>query len=60
MTQAIGARTMIGQAVGILMERYRLDPNRAFGYLVRTSQTGNIKLRDVAADIVDDATNKAR
>jgi hypothetical protein len=60
MTQALGARTLIGQAVGLLMERYRLDPDRAFGFLVRTSQTGNIKLRDVAAGIVDDATNKAR
>jgi hypothetical protein len=60
MTQALGARTLIGQAVGLLMERYRLDPDRAFGYLVRTSQTGNIKLRDVAAGIVDDATNRAK
>jgi hypothetical protein len=60
MTQALGARTLIGQAVGVLMERYRLDPDRAFGYLVRTSQTGNIKLRDVAAGIVDDSTNRAK
>jgi hypothetical protein len=60
MTQAIGSRTLIGQAVGILMERYRLDPDRAFGFLVRTSQTGNVKLRDIAAGIVEDATNTAR
>jgi hypothetical protein len=59
MSQALGARTLIGQAVGILMERYRLDSDRAFGFLVRTSQTGNIKLRAVAAGIVEDAVNKA-
>jgi hypothetical protein len=59
MTEALGARTLIGQAVGILMERYHLDPDRAFGFLVRTSQTGNVKLRDVAAGIVADATSKA-
>jgi hypothetical protein len=60
LTEALGARTIIGQAVGVLMERYRLDPDRAFGYMVRTSQTGNIKLRDVAAGIVADAINKAK
>jgi ANTAR domain/GAF domain len=59
LTEALGTRTMIGQATGILMERYRLDPDRAFGFMVRTSQTGNIKLRDVAAGIVADTTNKA-
>ncbi|MEI8410868.1 MULTISPECIES: ANTAR domain-containing protein [unclassified Kribbella] len=41
------------------MERYRLDSNRAFGLLVRTSQTGNAKLRDVAAGIVAGANTKA-
>jgi hypothetical protein len=60
LTEAIGSRTMIGQAVGVLMERHRLDPDRAFGFMVRTSQTGNIKLRDVAAGIVADTVNKAK
>jgi AmiR/NasT family two-component response regulator len=50
---------VIGQAVGILMERYRLDPHRAFAFLVRTSQVGNLKLHDVAKGIVDDAIGKA-
>ncbi|MFI5693885.1 GAF and ANTAR domain-containing protein [Kribbella sp. NPDC051586] len=56
---ALASRTTIGQAIGILMERYRLDPDRAFGFLVRTSQTGNIKLREVADRIVDDAIRTA-
>jgi hypothetical protein len=59
LTEALDTRTMIGQATGVLMERYRLGPDRAFGFMVRTSQTANIKLRDVAAGIVDDAINKA-
>lgn len=60
LNEALGSRTTIGQAQGVLMERYRLDPERAFGFMVRTSQTGNTKLRDVAAGIVDDAINKAK
>jgi hypothetical protein len=59
LTEALGSRTTIGQATGVLMERYRLDPDRAFAFMVRTSQTANLKLRDVAAGIVADATNKA-
>lgn len=59
MTQAIGNRDVIGKAIGIVMERYRLDPDRAFSFLVRTSQTGNIKLREVAAGIVTDAIKRA-
>ena len=50
--QAIGSRQTIGQAVGIVMERYQIDEGRAFDFLVRTSQHSNVKLRDVAADIV--------
>ena len=58
--QALEARQLVGQAVGVLMERYRLDPDRAFSFLVRTSQNGNVKLREVAAGIVEDATLKAQ
>jgi hypothetical protein len=41
------------------MERYRLDADRAVAFLVRTSQAGNVKLRDVAAGIITDAAGKA-
>jgi hypothetical protein len=60
LTEALGTRTTIGQATGVLMERYRLDPDRAFAFMVRTSQAANLKLRDVAAGIVNDAMNKAQ
>lgn len=58
--KAIGARQAIGQAVGILMERYDVDETRAFEFLVRTSQDSNVKLRHVAADIVTGVNNRTR
>ena len=50
---AIGSREIIGKAIGIVMERYRLSSERAFEFLIRTSQNSNIKMRDVAAGVVD-------
>jgi GAF domain-containing protein len=52
--QAASSRDVIGQAKGILMERYDLDADSdAFNLLVRASQTSHIKLHDVARQIVD-------
>jgi GAF domain-containing protein len=51
--QAIDARKLIGQAQGILMERFDLDDDRAFEVLRRYSQNSNVKLRDVAQMVVD-------
>ncbi|MDQ1104874.1 GAF and ANTAR domain-containing protein [Nocardioides zeae] len=45
---ALESRERIGMAVGVVMERFGLDAERAFDYLARTSQHGNRKLRDVA------------
>lgn len=45
---AVDTRDVIGQAKGILMERYKLDSTVAFDVLVRSSQHANRKLRDVA------------
>jgi hypothetical protein len=52
LTHALESRTVIGQATGILMERCGLDPDAAFGLLRRISQTRNIKLAALAADLV--------
>jgi hypothetical protein len=52
---ALYTREQIGMAIGILMERYTLTREGAFNFLVRTSQTGNVKLRDVAAAVIDEA-----
>jgi len=53
-TQArgIATRTVIGQAQGILMERFDLTADTAFEVLRRISQDSNTKLLDVAADLV--------
>jgi GAF domain-containing protein len=53
LAQAIDARKLVGQAMGILMERYDLDPDRAFEVLKRFSQQNNRKLRDVAQELID-------
>ncbi|MBR8743758.1 GAF and ANTAR domain-containing protein [Nocardiopsis sp. MG754419] len=50
--QAIRTRERIGEATGILMERYRLTNTQAFSLLVKASQKLNTKLRDIAEDIV--------
>jgi GAF domain-containing protein len=51
--EAIDARTLIGQAQGILMERFGLDPDKAFDVLRRYSQDSNVKLRRVAERLVE-------
>lgn len=48
---AVASRDVIGQAKGILMERYGVDEDRAFTVLVRYSQATHRKLRDVAAEL---------
>ena len=50
---AVQTRTLIGQAQGIIMERYSLTPGRAFAVMSRVSQDANIKLVDVAREIVE-------
>ena len=50
--RAIDSRHLIGQAQGILMERFKLGPEKAFSVLRRHSQQNNIKLHEVAATLV--------
>jgi GAF domain-containing protein len=49
---ALDTRKLIGQAQGILMERYALDEARAFEVLRRYSQNHNVKLRRVAEHLI--------
>jgi GAF domain-containing protein len=49
---ALASRKVIGLALGILMERFGIDEDRAFAYLTRVSATTETKLRDVAASVV--------
>ena len=49
---AMASRATIEQAKGMLMERYKITHEQAFNVLTRASQTTNVKLRDVAAHLV--------
>ena len=50
--QAIDSRNLIGQAQGILMERFGLTPEKAFAVLRRYSQHHNRKLAVLAEELV--------
>jgi GAF domain-containing protein len=50
---AIDARTFVGQAQGILMGRYGISAERAFEYLRRRSQQENVKLGDIAHEVIE-------
>jgi GAF domain-containing protein len=51
--QAMDARKLVGQAQGILMERFSVDAEGAFAILRRYSQDNNRKLRDVAVELIN-------
>lgn len=50
---AMANRDRIGQAKGIIMERYGVDEIRAFEMLKQLSQDSNVKLADVAQRVID-------
>ena len=57
--QALDHRAVIDQAVGIIRSRSGVSAEVAFNRLVQMSQNGNVKLRVVAARLVDDAVRRA-
>lgn len=50
---ALNSRDVIGQAKGILMERFDVDAVRAFDMLRELSQAMNIRLAEIAQRVVD-------
>lgn len=50
---ALETRHEIGEAMGILMERYALTEDSAFKLLKKASQDHNIKLREIARRICE-------
>ena len=52
-TVALTSRDVIGQAKGILMERYKITAEMAFALLATTSQETNRKLAEVAARLAE-------
>jgi ABC-type transporter Mla MlaB component len=53
--EALDSRAVIDQAKGVLMAREHLSPDEAFALLLKASQTGNVKVRDIALQIVAEA-----
>ena len=51
MRQAMVSRSVIEQAKGILMERYKVTAEQAFTLLTHASQRSNVKLRDIADEL---------
>lgn len=50
--KALISRDVIGQAKGMIMERYRVDAVQAFELLRKLSQNSNVPLTRVASDLV--------
>lgn len=55
---AAESRRTIGIAIGILMERYVMNPEAALDYLVGVSSVTGVQVRDVAATVVADALSR--
>jgi GAF domain-containing protein len=56
--QAMSSRTLIDQALGILMGQQRCNAAEAFDLLRKASQHRNRKLRDVATDIITNVSGE--
>jgi GAF domain-containing protein len=55
---ALSTRDRIGQAKGIIMERFGVDDVQAFEMLRKLSQDGNTRLVDIAQRVIDTRGNK--
>jgi GAF domain-containing protein len=51
--RALDSRDIIGQAKGLIMERFRVDAVQAFALMARLSQDSNTKLVDVAQGVIE-------
>lgn len=50
---ALARRQQIGVATGLLAQRFGISPDRAWSLMVRLSQNGHVKVREVAQAVVD-------
>jgi hypothetical protein len=50
--EALARRQQIGVATGLLAQRFTMSPDRAWALLVRLSQNGHIKVRDIAQALI--------
>lgn len=57
---AVESHRLIGQATGILVERHKLLPAEAFERLRKASQQRNLKLRELAARVIETGAEPER
>lgn len=57
LNEALASRKAIGQAIGLIMQRYQIDEDRAFHFLVRASSSSNLKLRVIADELISSANH---
>jgi hypothetical protein len=51
--EALAGRQQIGVATGLLAQRFSISPDRAWSLLVRLSQNGHVKVRDIAQALIN-------
>ena len=59
LAEAIPSARLVGQAQGLLMERFSMDPPAAFSVLRRLSQTSNVKVVEIARRLVEQRAEDA-
>jgi AmiR/NasT family two-component response regulator len=57
--EAMKSRAVIEQAKGVLMAAQRCSEDKAFELLVNASQRENVKLRDIATRIMENASRSS-
>jgi hypothetical protein len=50
---ALARRQQIGVATGLLAQRFAISPDRAWSLMVRLSQNGHVKVREIAQAVID-------
>ncbi|MBJ7341922.1 ANTAR domain-containing protein [Mycolicibacterium sp.] len=55
MQRAVASREVIGQAKGVVVERFHFDAVHAFALVMRLSQDSNTTLLDAARNVKDTA-----
>ena len=50
---ALSRRQQIGVATGLLAQRFAISPDRAWSLMVRLSQNGHVKVREIAQAVID-------
>src|SRR5688572_8686675 len=58
LTDAMTTRSTIARAIGIVMQRYQLGPDRAFEFLTRVSRINDLTLETLAAQMIEDITHQ--